>query len=277
MTKFTLVTLNMEHGNKNPYEGRSRGNLLCQSNPDVIFIQESCPSRIIMDKHYQLLNFSNINNSYKMDQSERMDIYINSESSWKLHHQFQIDNLPQKSPRQSKIIILKNNLTQRQIILANVHLVGGRYDENDNLGGMLKLELSELRNVKNEILKKLVSQYQVDLIAGDFNSDLNCYLQEGVLSSSQLSFFQNVSPGKSLQTYQEWNLSPYNYLYSQDYQLSTNVSKDSVPVYTSIYKNHPDSIWFKKSLGKILSYNILDFLTPNLSDHNGLQITLEIP
>ena len=276
MTLFTLATLNMEYGKRYRYPSIGPGSLLSQSEPDIIFIQESCPSKMTLSSNYQLLDFSNLNSSYNMDLSERMDIYINNQSPWKLHHQFQIDTLPRKSPRQSKIVVLVHNSTQKRLVVANVHLVGGRYDEDDRQGGVLKSNLSTLRRLKIEILEHLVAKYQVDLIAGDFNSDLNCYLNKGIVASSQLSFFHKVSPGKSPNIYREWNLAPYNYLQSQGYQLAQRPIKNSEPVYTSIFKNHPDSIWFNPSRGHQKTYNILDFLSSNLSDHNGLQISLEI-
>ena len=59
--------------------------------------------------------------------------------------------------------------------LANIHLCGGRYDENDFIGGMLVGSINDIHNRKLEILRELVDKYNIDIIAGDFNSDINCY------------------------------------------------------------------------------------------------------
>jgi len=275
MTHFRLVTSNLEHGQRNSHLGSQRGQLLTQSHPDVILIQESTPEKLDLGPSYQLLDYSPIDlTTSKMDLIERMDIYVHLDSSWKVVQQFQIDSLPQKSPRQSKIVVLQNHLTQKKITIANVHLVGGRYDENDQLGGFLNSDLKTIRQLKIEFLEGLVNQYQVDIIAGDFNSDLNCYLNQGKICPSQLSYFQKASPGKSLQVYQEWNLAPYNYLHSQGYQLAQTLPQAK---YTSIYQTHPDAIWFRPSSGRQVDYDLIDLLTPNLSDHNGLRISLQIP
>ncbi len=162
---FTLVTLNMEYGNRNPDAGVHRGNLLRQSNPDVIFIQESSPRRVTLGPDYEHLDFSGTGATTKMDLSERMDVYVHRQSPWAVHRQFQIDTRPQKSPRQSKIVVVA---------------------------------------------------------------------------------------------------------------ATTEAHKDR-SVVTSIFQNHPDAIWVKSSsLGKQRAYETIDFLSPNLSDHNGLRASFDI-
>lgn len=271
MSQFNLVTLNLEHGCRNCDCGTLKGILLTQSHPDVIFIQESAPQRLHLGSGYHLLDYSTFNQSTSnIDLIEPMDIYVKEDSSWKVIQQFQIDNLPQKSPRQSKIVVLQHEKKKIKITLANIHLIGGRYDENDQLGGFLKSDVSTIHQLKSELLQELVQKYQVDIIAGDFNSDLNCYLSQGQVCSKQLSYFKQVSPGKSFQVYQQWNLAPFNYLHSQGYQLADCVYPDTKLVSTSIFGNRPDAIWFKPSKIQSHKHDLIDFLTPNLSDHQGL-------
>lgn len=272
MTPFSLVTANLEHGCRNCDSGTLKGVLLKQSHPDVIFIQESAPERLHLGPSYQLLDYSNLEHTTSnLDLIEPMDIYVNLDSSWKVVQLFQIDSLPQKSPRQSKIVVLQHQHTHLKITLANVHLVGGRYDENDQLGGFLNTDMTTIQDLKTELLERLLHDYQVDLIAGDFNSDLNCYLHQGQLDPHQLSYFQRVSPGKSLQTYQYWNVAPYDYLYSQGYRHAHSPAK-----YTSIFKTHPDALWYSPLTVINPVCQIIDLLTPNLSDHHGLQIKLTL-
>mgnify|MGYP006227630829 FL=1 len=91
-----------------------------------------------------------------------MDIYVNLDSSWKVVQLFQIDSLPQKSPRQSKIVVLQNQHTHLKITLANVHLVGGRFDENNQLSGFLNTDMPTIQDLKTELLERLLHDYHVD-------------------------------------------------------------------------------------------------------------------
>ena len=268
----TVVTLNMEYGRTKKRCGVQRGDLLSRSNPDVVLLQESNPSRLQLPSHYELLQFP----EKKMDTCERMDIYVNRRSPWDVHERFQLDTLPSVSPRQSKLVTLKHRHTGKRIRVANVHLVGGRYDENDSLGGMLKSNVRTLRRLKNELLTELVQRYHVDIIAGDFNSDLNCFLNGGVVCPSQMAFFRRVAPGKKTHIYQEWNTAPFTYLASQGYRFAADQATLDCRVFTSIFKNHPDAIWFKSTVGTLVAYETMDFLTDQWSDHNGLGVTLRL-
>ena len=67
---------------------------------------------------------------------------------------------------------------------------------------------------------------------------------------------------------------PYNYLYSQGYQLAYTGSSNGHLMSTSIFGNHPDAIWFKPEKIQSGKQGMIDFLTPNLSDHQGLSWTL---
>lgn len=274
MTLFKLVTANLEHGRRNCDSGTLKGILLKESQPDIIFIQESTPERLSLGDSYQLLDFPDQNTP--SDSSERMDIYYCQNSSWNVTSQTLINSYPQASPRPSLLVTLEHPSTTSFITLANVHLCGGRYDENDQLGGLLRGDLTSIQQLKTELLQDLVENYHVDIIAGDFNSDLNCFLTQGQLCSRQLSFFEKVSPGKSLQVYQQWNLAPFNYLYSQGYQLAYTGSSNGDLMSTSIFGNHPDAIWFKPEKIQYGKQGMIDFLSPNLSDHQGLSWSCQV-
>ena len=161
-------------------------------------------------------------------------------------------------------LYLKNINNNEIIKLANVHLCGGRFDENIKIGGMLSGNIKDVKLRKNEMLYTLVNKYDIDIIAGDFNSDLICYLNNE-LQEQHISYFKKISPNTPIKNFKEWNVTPYNYLKSNDYKLAIN--KDNI-LKTSIFNTHPDSIWFKK--GKLEKFKYINLIKDNLSDHNGI-------
>lgn len=127
---------------------------------------------------------------------------------------------------------------------------------------MLLGNIKEIRKRKNEVLEKLINNFSVDIIAGDFNSDLICYMNDELLPQ-QLCYFKTVSPKTSVEVFKEWNISPYKYLKSKNFNLA--IDKSDVK-YTSIYNSHPDSIWFKNN--SLIDYKYIDLITNDLSGHN---------
>lgn len=53
--------------------------------------------------------------------------------------------------------------------------------------------------------------YNIDIIAGDFNSDLICYLQDELLQH-HLEYFKKISPKTPIKNFEEWNNAPYTFL-----------------------------------------------------------------
>ena len=268
MNSISLTTINIENGNRNPKLIKEKSDLIMKYEPDIILIQESNLKSINLDNKYDLVKYPSDKKNY-----EKMDIFLKKDSYWNLESFSYIISELGYVKRISKIISVKNKITNKILNIANVHLIGGRFEENDKIGKMLIGNIKTIRNRKNEILEKLVGQHNVNIIAGDFNSDLNCYLNNGTIQEHHLKFMKKISPKKELNIYQEWNNAPYTFLHNNNFLLSTN--NENTVTNTSLYNTHPDCIWYKKQL-QIIDYKLIDFLTNDLSDHNGIYVKLNI-
>ena len=255
MASISIVTVNIEHGKKSPIKIKEKSDIITNNNPDIIFIQESNKNSINLD-NYNYINYSP-NKGY-------IDIFLRKNSDWKQYYITSFNTKYSYTMRTCKIIFVKNINTKKIIKLANIHLCGGRFDENDKIGGMLLGNIKDIHERKNEILKELINIYDIDIVAGDFNSDLICYIQDELLQH-HLEYFKKISPKTSINIFKEWNIAPYKYLESNNYTLALDKSKIK---YTSMFKTHPDSIWFKN--GKQLDYKYVKLIKHNLSDHNGI-------
>ena len=255
MSFISIVTVNMEFGKKNPKYIKEKSDIITQYNPDVIFIQESKINSIDINDNYDYI---------KYPYGAGIDIYLKKNGIWKEDYKTIIKTKYSHTPRICKIIFLKNIKTNKIIKLANIHLCGGRFDESDKIGGMLLGTIKDIRKRKNEILEELINNYNIDIIAGDFNSDLICYLQDELLEH-HLEYFKKISPKTNVKIFKEWNIAPYKYLESNYYTLATTKTK---MIYTSTYKTHPDAIWFKN--GEQVDYKYVKLIKYNLSDHNGI-------
>ena len=267
MDTVSLTTINIENGNRNPKLIKERSNLIMKYDPDIILIQESNLDSIDLNEKYNLIQYDH------KKINEKMDIFLKKDSNWILDSVNHIISELGYVKRICKIISIKNKETNKLLNVANVHLIGGRFEENDRIGKMLIGNIKTVRDRKNEILKKIVNEYNVNIIAGDFNSDLNCYLNDGNLQEEHLKFMKKVSPKKDLEIYKEWNNAPYKYLENNDYLLSKN--NQAKKINTSLFNTHPDSVWYKKHLN-IKDYKIINFLVDNLSDHNGIYVKLSV-
>jgi hypothetical protein len=254
MSELSIVTVNIEYGNRNYNKIKERTDLITKNNPDFIFIQE-CEIECIKLNNYTIVQFPH-------NKVELVEIFIKNDSLWEIYFTEQFNSTYSYTTRACRIIYVKHKYTNKIMKLANIHLCGGRYDENDYIGGMLVGSINDIHNRKLEILRELVDKYNIDIIAGDFNSDINCYKYNKV-ATEQLKFFKNISPKTKYKIFEEWNKCPYIYLKNNNYTLSSKTKG-----YTSIYKTHPDSIWYKNCNEKQMSY--IDLITKYLSDHNGI-------
>lgn len=261
MTFISIVSVNIEYGNRNRLKIKERSNIISQYNPDLIFIQECDKTAINLDESYESIYFPIIS-------SEMIEIYLKKDSEWKQEYVTQFNSELSYTTRTCKVIYLKNKITNKIIKLGNVHLCGGRYDENDNIGKMLIGNLKLIRKRKIEVIETLIKNYNIDIIAGDFNSDIFCYLNNEIQIHHH-EYLNKISPKKSYDIYKEWNIAPYKYLENNNYNLSNSEFK-----FTSIYKTQPDSIWFKNM--SLINYKYLDLITDNLSDHNGIYSKFKI-
>lgn len=264
MKTISISSINIEYGNRNRHKIKEKSDLIAKYEPDIIFLQECDNHLINFSKNYNYVDYSTFND-------EMIEIYSKKSSNWKINSIYQFESLLSYTKRPCKCIELIND--DKLIKLGNIHLCGGRYDENDNIGKMLIGNLKEIRSRKNEVIKRLIDEFKVDIIAGDFNSDLNCYLNSQ-LNEDHLSYFKKVAPKKNILTYLEWNVSPYRLLNDNFYKLAYN--KDSNYKYTSVYKTHPDSVWYRSSLLNQKEYNYIDLISKDYSDHNGIYVKFNL-
>ena len=265
MEFISLASVNMEYGNRNSKLIKERSEVIMHKDPDLILIQESNLECINFENKYKLVEY------HDRKIKEKMDIFLKRESNWELNSIFDFVSELGYVKRICKIIEVRSKKTGKKIRIANIHLIGGRFEENDKIGKMLIGNIKTIRERKNEVVDRLVKEYNIDIIGGDFNSDLNCYLNNGMILEQHLNFMKKISPKKDLEIYQEWNVAPYNYLKRNNYILSIG----DVIENTSLFENHPDSIWFKDKFYQ-KKYEYIDLLSNNLSDHNGIFVELKL-
>ena len=202
MSLISIVTINIEFGKRNRNKIKETSYIIAKNNPDIIFIQEYNKHSIDLNNNYEYIKYL-FNND--------IAIFLNKKSDWKQHSIYIFDTIYSYTKRTCKVIYLKNIKTNKIIKLANVHLCGGRFDENDNIGGMLLGSIKDIRKRKNEILDTLINEYNIDIIAGDFNSDLIAYMKNE-LSEHHLKYFNKISPNTKYKILLEWNIAPYKFL-----------------------------------------------------------------
>jgi endonuclease/exonuclease/phosphatase family metal-dependent hydrolase len=116
------------------------------------------------------------------------------------------------------------------VLVANVHLCGGRFDE-----------ATALENEDEIISKKteLFTAYKPkpDIVLGDFNSDVN-HFYKNIESEKQINFLTGL--GWTRENAAKWNKAPYVWLDQNGYSLVDPETQ------TSFYGNTPDAIWFQK-------------------------------
>ena len=192
MEYVSLVSVNIEYGNRNSKLIKERSEVIMNKDPDVILIQESNLGCINFKNKYKLVEY----NDRKI--KEKMDIFLKRESNWELNSIFDFVSELGYVKRICKIIEVISKKTGKKIRIANIHLIGGRFEENDKIGKMLIGNIKTIRERKNEIIDRLVNEYNIDIIGGDFNSDLNCYLNNGMIQEQHLNFMKKISPKKDL-------------------------------------------------------------------------------
>ena len=106
MTLLTLVSANLEYGNRNRDLKKERGTLLTSTHPDILCIQESLPERTTFPPNYKLIGFNKIPQNTCLSVSERIDIYLSEDSPWKSQQTTLLAHGPKKSLRPTKIITL---------------------------------------------------------------------------------------------------------------------------------------------------------------------------
>ena len=164
-------------------------------------------------------------------------------------------------------IILKNKQNPAiQLKIGNVHLCGGRYDE----------EVSQYKTNYNLIKTKEEgnnSLQECDIVLGDFNSDIHHFLNKKKNVNKQQEIFLKDKLWTDEQI-EIWNTTPYKLLERKQLKLVPPEEK------TSFFGGTTDVIWYKNNKLLLKNHGIIDMGIKNAkrqedgaSDHNGVYAT----
>ena len=209
---------------------------------DLIFLQES-------GKNVRIKSFEN--NFQYGNRTEIVTTMVKENSEWtplKPHATF--TERPEGLTERHAYVQTFKHKNGAEIRIANVHLYGGRYDEQ-------KIPENEdiAKEIKLLLLKDVVETGNADIIVGDFNSDEN------------LSNFQFLISNEWTQEKAEmWHKAPSEYLKSKNF---IKAEGESI-IDTSIFGLTPDCVWFNpNSLEDIqYEYQVIDAISSKASDHN---------
>ena len=145
------------------------------------------------------------------------------------------------------------------ITIANVHLTGGRYDDE---------KYEKYEKAKMIQLDKLVNKYKADVIVGDFNSDST--EDEVKKSLKNYKLYKNLNK-KQKDQYINYSLSGHNYLLTKNYT-KAYTEKNVRP--TSVYGGVPDWFYYKNQILNVLNVKKIEAL--DVTDHNGILVKINI-
>ena len=137
-------------------------------------------------------------------------------------------------------------------------------------------KLFNIKKIKIEQIKQMIDK-KVDIILGDFNSDFEYFL--GNSNQNQINYLTQLKFTDKMINI--WNNSVYELLERNNYISFCNdnikCKKFYETIHTSIYELSPDVIYYKKDSNiKIQDYYIIDLISSNLSDHNGIYVNFKI-
>jgi hypothetical protein len=263
--------------------------------PTIVCIQE-CNNEInekIKAKGYSLIATNILENYKNID--EIINIYVKNNSNSIL-----IKKITSNYCFTERIDIIIKYL---QLKIGIVHLCGGNFDEEKIKSQLAKItddnqddkfyervikkmiidttdrDFIKLIKMKCENIKKLIDD-NVDIILGDFNSDIENFL--GTINESQVTYLTDLN--LSDEQIKIWNTFIYELLNDKGYYNICGKKEDCLTFYkklhTTIHKTSADAIYYKKTNLDIIKYNIIDLignkidtsgkLVGEYSDHNAI-------
>jgi endonuclease/exonuclease/phosphatase family metal-dependent hydrolase/uncharacterized protein (DUF1810 family) len=245
---LNIMTANLYFGRKKNF--RAFKDQLGAQQPDVLLVQE-CRQWFQWDQYTQLIVTA-----------DGVGVYVRNDSQW-------VCRAPAR-----KCCFKKERFTTRVatahtfvakgggpcVTIANVHLSGGRDDEQSNCNGIGDNELIE---VKQELIQRLLElQAPPDIVVGDFNSDMGYYTtnQDNL---EQLQFLTDECRWTSDKRIRIWNSAPFCLLESNGYKSQYN------GVRTSRFGNTPDAVWYTGNL-ICEKQDVVGLIGADISDHDAL-------
>jgi exonuclease III len=272
MTDFSLITFNI-FGRKCP-NFYSIDKYIDKYNPNIICTQEDFGKEQYLNigdykSITKLYNFLKLNGVYKKENNLTEIIKCISTNPIKLKY----------ASKRYAIVFSYENL-----IIANIHLEGGRYVDESLLENFDKL-----MSYKIELLYKLINdECKPDIIVGDFNSvyNTNTNILEKYLDGQYL-YFEKKKKSKLTNNEKDnikmWNLSPILFLIKNGYEYA--IPKNENKAITNGRGNTiVDFIFYKKDKLKVIDCEIIDvmkdirnYYNPKaISDHNPIYANFKI-
>lgn len=260
---FSIVTANLFLQNT-----KELVNKIIKDNPTIICTQETNNSfnKLMKKNKYDLVTTNNNTGT------ERIDIYIKNGSGITIIKSNIISTEKCHTDRADLIIdVLYNNTI---IKIGIVHLCGGRFDEahfttilKENKIKDISTKIDKIKEIKEEQINKMIAE-NVDIILGDFNSDIEHYL--GTLNYKQQKYFKDIEFDDNM--IEVWNKKPFELLeeYSSVCGDIDNCKKFYNTNHTSKFETSPDAIYYNNKKLTVNNHKIIDLLTNELSDHNGI-------
>ena len=144
------------------------------------------------------------------------------------------------------------------ITISNVHLTGGRYDDQ---------KYEKYENAKSIQLDNLVSKFKPDIILGDFNSE--SVDDEVKKSIKDYKLYKKLEQNQKSK-YINYSLSGHNYLLNKKY---TKAYEENDVRPTSVYGGVPDWVYYNRKI--LYKVKVKKIKTLDVTDHNGILITFK--
>ena len=264
-TTLKVITLNVwdgfEHIKKDKVMEYMK--LIYLEKPDFIFVQEA-PQRTykLETNDYAMVSFAKPNTD--SDYENLMTLRRNS-SDWKIDDPQIIQSKTCNTSRVSTVQMV-THVSGVQVQISNVHLCGGRFDEEVH---SKTKNIKQLQTVKVDMLTNIIDKQSKtipSIILGDFNSDILAFQDKN--NNDKLSFLMKNKYSK--EGAQMWHDAPFTLL------SSTGYDRVGINKATSKFKTLPDAIWYRGL--KIKRKKMLEAQNDGFkySDHHGISATFKI-
>ena len=250
-TKVKIMTLNV-FGGHGTIGGNELQKRIRRQSPDILFLQEPF-------KSFKLDGYKHVCSS----PLETVSTFVRRSCRWSFERTDVIKTSKCSTERDATVHTITNGDTS--IKIANVHLCGGRFDEDDHVTD----NIGDLKQTKEEVIKKLIKK-DVSIVAGDFNSDMSHYIKKRC-SSKQKKFL--TSKGWSLKQISTWNKAPFNLLKKNAYEYAPCSTK------TSVYGGIPDAVWYNPRTVELYNSVVVEMIDTEreyVTDHNGILCCFEL-
>ena len=207
--------MNIFNGQKKYEDGINKA---IKKSRNFIFLQEAVNE----------INVDNYTYDVKGSDSEKMGILSKTENTWKMTsyeiintNNADSDSNKCNTQRDEIIYTITHTSDNTNIKIANVHLCGGGPDERTYGNTQLKTP-EELKSIRIEPLKRIIAK-NVDIVLGDFNSDLGYYLNykndsNTPLPAQQHKFLKKLGWHDNMIT--AWNIAPFVFLTENGFELA---------------------------------------------------------